>query len=433
MGRDRAMRAGEGSPWLAPPWGLPLAGVRVVDLSRVLAGPLATQLLADLGADVIKVEAPGGSDDTHAWKPPERAGESVYYLGVNRNKRSLELDLHAPQDVQLLHGLLAQADVLVENFRLGFLEGLGLGFSHLSPRYPRLIYARILGFGSTGPYAHLPGYDLVAQAMSGFMHVTGEPHRPGQKVGVAITDVLSGLYLAAAVASCLYERERTGKGRYVEVSLLEAGLAGLANLAAYHLMAGLSPGRLGNHHPTICPYGSFRAQDGDLVLAVGNDRQFARLCTALGRPQLSQDPRFATNPDRVAHRPELHAILEEALSLRPVGEWVEELRRQGVPCGPVQDLPAAFSDPHVRARGMVQETVSPSFGSLATVACPIWLDGGHPPVRLPPPRVGEHTQALRRALAPPPEGLVPPPDGAPAPARGNGEGEESTWQPGTCW
>ncbi|MCL6596759.1 MAG: CoA transferase [Firmicutes bacterium] len=387
------------SPWLDPAFPLPLAGVRVLDLSRVLAGPFATQLLGDLGADVIRVEGPGGTDDTHAWKPPEVNGESVYYLGVNRNKRSLVLDLQSSSGQEALRRLLVGADVLVENFRLGTMERLGLGPHVLRRTHPRLIYARVLGFGSTGPYASLPGYDLVAQAMSGFMDVTGEPDRPGQKVGVAITDVLSGLYLATAVIAALFERNRTGRGRYLEVSLLECAIAGLANLSASAAMVHTRPTRVGNVHPTISPYETFPTLDQDIVLAVGNNRQFVRLCKdVLQRPDLAEDPRFATNADRVRSRALLHAYLAEEFRRRSAAYWVQACWRAGVPCGPVQDIASALADPHIRERGMIIQTFSSRFGSLNLVACPIWTDDGRLPVRLPPPSIGEHTASILSAL-----------------------------------
>lgn len=387
------------SPWLAPAAGLPLAGVRIVDLSRVLAGPYATQLLGDLGADVIRVEGPGGTDDTHGWKPPEHAGESVYYLGVNRNKRSLVLDIATPAGFEALGRLLSDADVLVENFRLGAMERLGLGPDVIRRRWPRLVYARILGFGSTGPYADLPGYDLVAQAMSGFMHTTGESDRPGQKTGVAITDVLSGLFLCTAVSSALYERERTGRGRCVEVSLYEAALAGLANLATNAVLAGISPMRMGNAHPSIVPFEAFPTLDGDVVLAVGNDRQFGRLCRdVLVRPDWAEDPRFASNPARVANRQILHERIAATLATQTGAYWLGRARAAGVPAGPVRDVPGAFADPHTRARGMVLEGESAAFGPLRLVASPIWTDGGRLPMRLGPPALGEHTKAILDAL-----------------------------------
>jgi len=395
---------GGASPWLPPQEDLPLGGVRVVDLSRVLAGPLCTMLLADLGADVLHVEAPGGSDDTHAWKPPEIAGESVYYLGLHRNKRSIELDLRTDSDRAVLEALLAEADVLVENLRGASLGRLGLTWDKLHARFPRLIHAHLTGFGSTGPYADLPGYDAIIQAMSGFMHVTGEPGRPGQKVGVAVTDVLSGLFLASGIQAALVERSRTGRGRYVEVALFEAALAGLANLATNWVMAGVSPERVGNAHPSIAPYGTFRAADGEIMVACGNDRQFARLCEVLGVPALAHDPRFATNAARVAARAALTEALERRLGERPVAAWVAALREADIPVGPVQDLPGAFSEPQVAARGMVASVESSAFGPLSMVACPIWTEEGRLPIRLPPPRVGEHTASVRRALS----GRAPP-------------------------
>jgi crotonobetainyl-CoA:carnitine CoA-transferase CaiB-like acyl-CoA transferase len=379
-----------------------LGHLRVLDLSRVLAGPWASQVLADLGADVIKVERPGAGDDTRGWGPPwlrdaagEETGESAYFLSANRGKRSVTIDLARPEGQALVRRLALRADVLLENFRVGGLEQYGLGSADLAALNPRLVTCSITGFGQTGPSRHRAGYDFLLQAMGGLMSITGAPDgAPGggpMKVGVAVTDVLTGMYAATAVLAALAHRERTGRGQHVDLSLLDVQVAMLANQAQAFLTTGEVPARLGNAHPSIVPYQAFAAADGHLVLAVGNDGQFARLCGVLGRPALAADPRFATNAARVEHRAALLAILEPALAARPAAAWIQALEAAGVPCGPINDLRQVFDDPQVHHRGMRQEADHPLAGRTALVASPIRLSGT--PVKPPtaPPTLGQHT------------------------------------------
>ena len=320
-----------------------LGDLRILDFSRVLAGPLATMVLADLGATVTKVERPGGGDDTRAWGPPhDDAGQATYFQAVNRNKTSIALDLRDPADLTRARELARDADVVVENFRPGVMDGLGLGDADLRPANPGLVFCSITGFGA-GAGAALPGYDLLLQAVGGLMSITGEPDGDPQKVGVALVDVLAGLFAATGILAALRHRDRTGEGQRVEVDLLSALLAGLVNQASGFTAAGVVPGRMGNAHPSIAPYEPLRARDGRLVVAVGTDRQFAALCAAVGAPELASDPRFATNPQRVAHRGELTEALEQRLTTRDVAEWTAILTDARVPAGPVNDVGAAFA------------------------------------------------------------------------------------------
>ena len=320
-----------------------LAPLRVVDFSRILAGPFATMMLADLGAEVIKVERPGTGDDTRAWGPPfDEAGTATYFQSVNRNKRSVVLDLADAAGLERALELIASADVVVENFRPGVMDRLGLGYGAVRRENPGLIYCSITGFGS-GPGAALPGYDLLLQALGGLMSITGDPAGEPQKVGVALVDVLAGLFATVGILAAVRHREQSdGDGQLVEVDLLSSLLAALVNQASGYTLAGVVPTRMGNAHPSIAPYELFRAADGELVLAVGNDRQFASLCDVLGTPELAADARFATNADRVGARSELRDPLERALAARPAAEWVEELTARGVPAGTVNDVGAAF-------------------------------------------------------------------------------------------
>ena len=320
-----------------------LAPLRVVDFSRILAGPFATMILADLGAEVIKVERPGTGDDTRTWGPPfDEAGTATYFQSVNRNKRSVALDLADPAGLERALELIASADVVVENFRPGVMDRLGLGYEAVRPENPALIYCSITGFGS-GTGAALPGYDLLLQALGGLMSITGDPAGEPQKVGVALVDVLAGLFATVGILAAVRHREQSdGEGQRVEVDLLSSLLAALVNQASGYTLAGVVPARMGNAHPSIAPYELFRAADGELVLAVGNDRQFASLCDVLGTPELAADARFATNAARVNARAELRALLESKLAERDARGWVEELTARGVPAGTVNDLAAAF-------------------------------------------------------------------------------------------
>jgi crotonobetainyl-CoA:carnitine CoA-transferase CaiB-like acyl-CoA transferase len=386
-----------------------LGHLRVLDLSRVLAGPWASQVLADLGADVIKVERPGAGDDTRRWGPPwlrdaggGETGESAYFLSANRGKRSVTIDLSRPEGQALVRRLAAQADVLLENFRVDGLEAFGLGYAALSALNPRLVYCSITGFGQTGPYRHRAGYDFLLQGMGGLMSVTGAPDgAPGggpMKVGVAVTDVMTGMYAATAVLAALAHREHSGLGQHVDLSLLDVQVAMLANQAQAYLSTGEPPVRLGNAHPSIVPYQAFAAADRHFVIAVGNDGPFARLCEVLGRPALAADPRFACNAARVEHRSALLAILEPALAARPAGAWIAALEAVGVPCGPINDLRQVFEDPQVLHRGMRLEVDHPAAGRVALVASPIRLSAT--PVAPPtaPPTLGQHTDEVLAEL-----------------------------------
>ncbi|MET9994053.1 CaiB/BaiF CoA transferase family protein [Streptomyces mutabilis] len=363
-----------------------LAGLRIADFSRVLAGPYATMLLADLGAEVVKVERPGTGDDTRAWRPPaDASGTSTYFLGVNRNKRSVTLDLATDEGRDRARELIARSDVVVENFRPGTMAKLGLGHEELLAADPRLVYCSVTGFG-TGAGAELPGYDLLVQAVGGLMSVTGEPDGEPTKTGVALVDVITGLHATVGILAALRHRERTGEGQLVEVSLLGSLLSAMANQASGYVAAGVVPGRLGNAHPSIAPYETFHTADRPIALAVGNDRQFAALAALLGAPELADDARFRTNPDRVAHRGELRSLLQDRLRTRGADHWAGALPAAGVPAGPVNALDEAFS----YAERLGVEAVVDVAGTRQ-VAHPIRLAATPARYRLAPPELGEHT------------------------------------------
>ncbi|HEY6751522.1 MAG TPA: CoA transferase [Rubrobacteraceae bacterium] len=370
---------------------LPLEGLRVLDLSRVLAGPYATMMLADLGADVLKIEHPERGDDTRQWGPPFAGGESAYFLSVNRNKRSAGVDLKDTEGLEKVKRLAMNADVVIENMRRGALEKLGLGYEALKELNPGIVYCSITGFGP-GPDEDRPGYDFLIQARGGIMGITGFPDGEPTKVGVAIADMVCGLQAAMAVLAALHRRSATGEGARIEVPLFESQLSWLANRAQEYLVSGEDVGRLGNAHPSIVPYQTFDASDKKLALAVGNDAQFKNLCQAVGRPELAGDERFAENPDRVANREELVTILEEEFRKKTADEWVEEIREAGVPCGPVNPLADVFSDDHVLGSGMLRDVKHPVAGTLEMLASPILVDGKRLPIRRPPPTLGQHTE-----------------------------------------
>jgi formyl-CoA transferase len=376
----------------------PLSGLVVLDLSRVLAGPYCTMVLGDLGADVIKVEHPDG-DDTRRWGPPFAAGESAYYLAVNRNKRSVVADLKTEAGRELVRRIARRADILVENFRPGTLERLGLGLEALRAENPRLITLTISGMGASGPDADLPGYDFILQAMGGLMSITGPAGGPPSKVGVAVVDLTTGMMAVSALLAALYARERTGAGQHVDTSLLETQVAWLANVASAYLLTGEAPVRHGNAHPTIVPYQTFRASDADFALGVGNDAQWARLCHAIGRPELANDERFRTNPDRVRHREALVSLLEEHFATAPAAAWVERIRTAEVPTGPVRTIPEVFEDPQVLAREMVVSVEHPAVGELKLVGIPFKFSATPASIRRPPPLLGEHTAEVEREYA----------------------------------
>ncbi|MGH0036822.1 MAG: CaiB/BaiF CoA transferase family protein [Myxococcota bacterium] len=378
-----------------PPRG-PLAGVTVIDLTRVLAGPFCTLVLADLGARVIKVERPGRGDDSREIGPFV-GGRSAYFASLNRGKESIALDLEAEGDRAILDALLARADVLVENYRPGTMERLGLGWEELHRRHPRLIYAAASGFGQTGPYRERAAYDVVVQGMGGIMSVTGHPGSLPTRVGTSIGDITAGLFTAIGVGSALYERESTGLGRMIDVAMLDCQVAILENAVARYFASGESPRPIGSRHPSITPFAAFAAADGHLVIAAGNDRLFERLASVLERPDLVEDPRFASNELRTEAADALAAELERSLAARPVAEWLLRLQAAGVPCGPLNDVQSALEDPQIRARNMVVEAEDREAGTLQMAGNPIKLSGvPDPPTRGPVPELdGDRARILR--------------------------------------
>jgi len=377
------------------PNGLPLAGIRVADFSRVLAGPLATMLLADLGADVVKVERPETGDDTRGWGPPFVEGDAAYFLSLNRNKRSVTLDLSTDDGRSAARRLALGSDVVVENFRPGLMQRFGLDHRTLSAERPDLVYCSLTAFGDQA--GTRPGYDIIVQALSGLMSFTGQPGGEPTKVGVALLDVICGLYAANAVQAALLRRSSTGRGGRVTVSLFDASVAALVNQAANYLLGGLVPVPLGNAHPNIVPYQLFETSDRPFILAAGNDRLFERTCEVIGRPELASDERFLTNADRVRNREALIPILSEAFAARTVDEWVEALEAASVPSAPVRTVDEVFTS--AEGAAALQEVDDPVRGLLRLVAEPIHVDGRVTPVRMPPPRLGEHTEQVLSELA----------------------------------
>jgi formyl-CoA transferase len=371
-----------------------LSDVVVIDLSRVLAGPHCTMILGDLGATVIKVEQPGKGDDTRHFGPPYIAGESAYYLGLNRNKYSILIDFSTSEGKERLLKLLSTATVLVENFRPGTLDRQGLGYEALSAINPGLIYCSISGYGQTGPYSQRPGYDFVAQAESGIMSVTGEIDGDPQRVGSPVGDISAGVYACISILAALRVRDRTGKGQYIDISLLEAATSLLSNVASNYLISGEEAPRLGNGHPNIVPYQAFRTQDGYVVVSCGNDRLYQALCQLLEREDLANNPDFATNPQRVRNREKLVPALQEEFLKRPTEEWLPKLRTAGIPCGPINTVSQIFHDPHIQARGFVWECEHPTADRIKLSGSPIHLS--ETPTRLykAPPLLGEDDDKL---------------------------------------
>jgi crotonobetainyl-CoA:carnitine CoA-transferase CaiB-like acyl-CoA transferase len=373
-----------------PPTG-PLQGLTVLDLTRVLSGPYCTMLLADMGARVIKIEQPGRGDETRAWGPPFVAGESAYFLSINRNKESVALDFKQPGGRAALDRLLTRADVLVENFRPGTLDRLGLGYDAIKATHPRLVYASISGFGQTGPRKYQAGYDAVMQAEGGLMSVTGAADGPAFRVGVAIADLVAGLLAAQGIVLALYSRERTGRGQYVDVGMLDGVVSILTYHASMHLTTATMSQRVGNRHATIAPYDTFTASDGEFFLAVGNDDQFRRFCDVTGLTTLLEDERFATNPSRVVHHRELRERLVPVLQSKSRAHWSDVLTQAGVPCGAVRDVPDALSDPQLAARHMIETVEHAAAGTLKVLGVPIKLSDTPGSVRTAPPTLGQHT------------------------------------------
>lgn len=390
-----------------------LSHLRVLDLSRVLAGPWASQLLADLGAEVIKIEKPGSGDDTRGWGPPwladgdgEPTREAAYFLCTNRNKRSLTVDIARPEGQAIVRELAADADVVLENFKVGGLAAYGLDYASLRALNPKLVYCSITGFGQDGPYAARAGYDFLIQGMGGLMSLTGTPAgEPGagpQKVGVALTDILTGLYASNAILAALAHRDRAGfragDGQHIDLALLDVQVACLANQAMNYLVSGTAPRRMGNAHPNIVPYQDFPTADGDMILAIGNDGQFARFCEIAGHPEWAADERFASNAARVRHRKELIPLLRQTTVLRTTAAWIAALENAAVPCGPINDLAGVFADPQVQARGLRVDLPHAAGGVAPQVANPIRLSATPVAYRTAPPTLGEDTDAVLRAL-----------------------------------
>lgn len=382
-----------------------LSHIRVLDLSRVLAGPWAGQILGDLGAEVIKIERPRTGDDTRHWGPPflkdqagDNSSEAAYYLSANRNKQSLTLDFTQPEGQRIIRDLVERCDVLLENFKVGGLAAYGLDYDSLKAINPKLIYCSITGFGSDGPYANRAGYDFMIQGLGGLMSLTGraedEEGAGPVKVGVALTDILTGLYATVGVLAALNSREQTGVGQHVELALLDVQVACLANQAMNYLTTGVAPKRMGNAHPNIVPYQDFPTADGDIILTIGNDGQFRKFAEAAGYPEWASDPRFTSNKARVAHRKELVPMIRQVTVFRTTAEWVALLEQAGVPCGPINDLAQVFSDPHVQARGLRVEMPHPLAGSVPLVASPIRLSETPVEYRKAPPLLGEHSEAV---------------------------------------
>jgi formyl-CoA transferase len=384
-----------------------LGHLRVLDLTRVLAGPWCTQLLADLGADVVKVERPGTGDDTRAWGPPylkdpqgADTSEAAYYLAANRGKRSVTVDLAKPEGQRVIRRLAERADVVVENYKVGQLERYGLDYAALAAVNPRLIYCSITGFGQVGPYADRAGYDFIIQGMGGFMSITGErDDRPGggpQKAGIAVSDLMTGMYATVAILAALAHRERTGQGQHIDMALFDVMLAMLANMNMNYLTSGQPPGRAGNAHPNIVPYQVFEAADGHVVIAVGNDSQFVKFCEVAGCAELSSHPSYARNADRVRNRAAVLAIVEPLVRARPVAFWVERLEAAGVPCGPINNIAQALADPQVAARELRIDLPHPLAGVVPLVANPIKLSATPAAYERPPPTLGQHTDEVLR-------------------------------------
>ena len=381
----------------------PLTGVRVFDMTRVLAGPSATQILGDLGADVIKIERPRTGDDSRGLGPPylrdsegRETEESAYFLSANRNKRSVTLNLTSPEGQDIARGLIGHCDVVIENFRTGNLAQYGLAYDQIKERFPRLVYCSITGFGHTGPFATRAGYDYLVQGMGGIMSVTGEPDGPPEKVGVGIADIMTGMYAVVAILAALRHRDATGEGQNIDMALLDTQVAWLSYVGQNYLTSGEVPRRCGNHHPNIMPYQVFGAADGLLILAVGNDAQFERFCTFTGRPELARDPRYATNANRLRNRDTLTPIIADLIAAHPIHHWVEGLAKVNLPCGPINAVDQVFAEPQVQAREMVLGMSHPLAhpDPVRLIASPIRMSGTPVSYRNPPPLLGQHTDEV---------------------------------------
>lgn len=371
---------------------LPLEDIKILDLSRVLAGPFCSMILGDFGAEVIKIENPDGGDDTRAWGPPFVEGESAYFLSVNRNKKSITVNLKTEEGKKFIWDLVKKSDVFLENFRPGTLDKLGFSYDAVSKTNPKIIYASISGYGQTGPEKMRPGYDLVAQGMSGLMDITGSPDGPPTKLGTSIADLVAGLYCAIGILLALQARNKTGKGQRVDVSLLDGQISLLTYQAGIYFATGKAPKRKGNQHPTICPYETFHAKDGYLNIAVGSEKLWAELCAVIGKPELKDAPQFATNKDRVEHRDELFPILDKMIGKKPMSHWLELFDKAGIPAGAILSIDKVFEHPQVLAREMITEVVHKKIGKMKITGIPIKLSDTPGSVRLPPPTLGEQNE-----------------------------------------
>lgn len=371
-----------------------LENIRILDLSRVLAGPYCTMILGDLGAEVIKVEAPGGSDETRKWGPPFQNGVSAYYLCANRNKKSITLDLKSEEGHEAIKELVRESDVVINNFKTGTMQRLGLDYETLSDINPGVVYCSITGFGETGPYKDMPGYDFIIQAMSGLMSITGDNDSGPQKVGVAITDILTGLYACIGIQGALLERTQSGKGQKLDLSLYDSAVSALVNVGSNYLMAGKIPEPLGNQHANIVPYQTFDTMDGQMVIAVGNDNQFHRLCKILDRPEYASDERFRTNPDRVANRETLIPLLQEIFSTKPTAYWQKKCQEKNIPCGPIQTIDEVANDPQLNERNMFIDAEHPTADDIRMIGSPLKLSRTPVNISQHPPDAGEHTHEI---------------------------------------
>jgi crotonobetainyl-CoA:carnitine CoA-transferase CaiB-like acyl-CoA transferase len=378
-----------------------LSGIRVVDFTRVVAGPYCTMLLGDLGAEVIKIEQPGKGDDTRSWGPPFVGGESAYFLSVNRNKKSVCLDLNNEDDLKVVHRLVAESDVVIENFRSGIMERFGLGYEDWRERHPRLIYCSISGYGRSGPYKDRAGYDVIVSAMGGLMGITGTPEGEPVKTGVALTDVITGLYAFSAIQTALYHRERSGQGQRLDVSLLSAELAALINAASNYLVAGEVPQPQGSAHGSIVPYQAFRAADGYIVIGAANDKLFQKLCLALAHPEWASDERFRTNAERVKNREALISLIEDALQAESVATWEPLLAQAGIAVGPVNRMDQVFQDPQVMHSQQVVSLAHPTAGDVRLVGPAVNYSLTPAEITSPPPLLGEHTQEIIQSYCDP--------------------------------
>ncbi|HHL42467.1 MAG TPA: CoA transferase [Hellea balneolensis] len=383
----------------------PLNGIKVLDLSRVLAGPWAGQVLADMGADVIKVERPDHGDDTRNWGPPFMTNmsgvptrEAAYFHCANRAKRSITIDFALRKGQDIIHELLANTDILIENYKSGTLAKYGLDFETLHQNFPKLIYATITGFGTNGPYKNRAGYDFMIQGMAGLMSVTGEPSSDPQKVGVALTDVLTGLYTSNAILGALYHREHSGLGQHIDIALMDVAVACMANQAQNYLASGIAPKRMGNAHPNLVPYNVFRTSDGHIIIAVGNDKQFAKLAQMMGQKAWAVDPRFKTNAARIKNREQLIGLMRQILRTRRRDDWLSDLHDAGIPCGPINDMADVFADKQVIARGLKVRIPHPELGPVSYVKSPINYSETKQEFNTPAPRLGEHTKEILKEI-----------------------------------